>query len=91
MPTVIETRASVAQIPTLRFPAPKLNVGEPKSWGPVDMKRPNLRSLSVVLFIVVGAVSAALGCPFFRNPENYATAGGMFAYMRYVVDVHRKH
>ncbi len=55
------------------------------------MKRPNLRSLSVVLFIIVGAVSAALGCPFFRNPENYATAGGMFAYMRYVIDVHRKH
>ena len=55
------------------------------------MKRPNLRSLSVVLFIIVGAVSAVLGCPFFRNPENYATAGGMFAYMRYVVDVHRKH
>ncbi len=55
------------------------------------MKRPNLRSLSVVLFIIVGAVSAVLGCPFFRNPENYATAGGMFAYMRYVIDVHRKH
>lgn len=74
-----------------RLPAPKLNVGEPKSGVSVPMKRPNLRSLSVVLFIIVGAVSAALGCPFFRNPENYATAGGMFAYMRYVVDVHRKH
>jgi len=55
------------------------------------MKRPNLRSLGVILFIVVGAVSAALGCPFFRNPENYATAGGMVAYLKYVVDVHKKH
>ena len=55
------------------------------------MKRPNLRSMAVVLFIIVGAVSAALGCPFFRNPENYATAGGMLAYLKYVVDVHTTH
>ena len=55
------------------------------------MKRPNLRSLGVVGFIILGAVSAVLGCPFFRNPENYATAGGMVAYMKYVVDVHKKH
>ena len=55
------------------------------------MNRPNLRSLGLVLFIVVRAVSAALGCPFFRNPENYATAGGMMAYLKYVVDVHKRH
>lgn len=55
------------------------------------MKRPNLRSLGIVAFIIVGAVSAALGCPFFRNPQNYATAGGMVGYLKYVVDVHKKH
>ena len=55
------------------------------------MKRPNLRSLGIVVFIIIGAVSAALGCPFFRNPENYATAGGMVAYLQHVVNVHRKH
>lgn len=54
------------------------------------MKRPNLKGLGVVLFVIIGAVSAALGCPFFRNPANFATAGGMVGYLRYVVDAHRK-
>lgn len=55
------------------------------------MKRPNWRALGLIGFIALGAVSAALGCPFFRNPENYAAAGGMVAYLKYVVDVHKKH
>lgn len=54
------------------------------------MQRLSLKGLGVVIFIVVGAVSAALGCPFFRNPANFTTAGGMVGYLRYVVDVHRK-
>lgn len=54
------------------------------------MKRPNLRSLGLVLFIAIGAVSAALGCPFFRNPQNYVTAGGMVGYLQHLVDVHRR-
>ena len=75
--------------PTLHWMGgPKLYVGEPKSLGP--MKRPNLKGLGVVLFVIIGAVSAALGCPFFRNPANFATAGGMVGYLKYVVDVHRK-
>lgn len=54
------------------------------------MKRLSLKGLGVVVFIVVAAVSAALGCPFFRNPANFTTAGGMAGYLRYIVDAHRK-
>jgi hypothetical protein len=54
------------------------------------MKRPSLKGLGVLAFILIAAVSAALGCPFFRNPANFATAGGMVGYFRYIVDVHRK-
>lgn len=53
------------------------------------MKRPNWRALGLIGFIALGAVSAALGCPFFRNPENYVSAGGMFGYMQHLVEVHR--
>ena len=55
-----------------------------------SMKRPNWRALGLIGFIALGAVSAALGCPFFRNPENYVSAGGMFGYMQHLVEVHRK-
>ena len=55
------------------------------------MRRPNWKALGIVGFIILGAVSAALGCPFFRNPENYAAAGGMVGYLQHLVDVHRKH
>ncbi len=54
------------------------------------MKRPNWKALGIVAFIIVGAVSAALGCPFFRNPENYVSAGGFVGYVQHLVDVHRK-
>lgn len=54
------------------------------------MKRPNLRALVLLGFIAVAAVSAALGCPFFRNPQNYMSAGGFVAYVQHLVDVHRK-
>ncbi len=49
-----------------------------------------LAYLLVSLFSIVAAVSAALGCPFFRNPSTYATAGGAFAYLRGLIDVHRR-
>jgi len=35
-------------------------------------------------------LSAALGCPFFGNPENYMSAGGVVGYVQHHVDVHRK-
>ncbi len=54
------------------------------------MKRPNWRALGVLGFIVTGAVSAALGCPFFRNPANFTSAGGLAAYLERLVAVHRK-
>jgi hypothetical protein len=54
------------------------------------MKRPSLRALVLLGFIVLGAVSAALGCPFFRNPQNYMSAGGFVGYAHHLVDVHRK-
>ncbi len=38
------------------------------------MKRPNWKAIGFLAFIALGAVSAALGCPFFRNPENYMSA-----------------
>ena len=38
--------------------------------------------LGIALFSIVAAVSAALGCPFFRNPATYAGAGGAWAYLR---------
>jgi hypothetical protein len=55
------------------------------------VKRPSLKGVAVAAFFALAAISAALGCPFFRNPANFTTAGGMVGYLRYVVDVHRKH
>ncbi len=54
------------------------------------MKRPSWRGLFLLGFIALGAVSAALGCPFFRNPQNYMSAGGFVGYAQHLVDVHRK-
>lgn len=55
------------------------------------MKVPNLKALLVASFVAVAAVAAALGCPVFRNPANYAGAGGIVGYLRYVAAVHRRH
>jgi len=54
------------------------------------VKLPSLRMLGVVGFVALAAVATALGCPFFRNPGNFASTGGLIGYVRYVVDVHRK-
>lgn len=56
-----------------------------------SVRRPNLKVLAVMSFGIVAAVAAALGCPVFRNPGNYLSAGGVVGYLKYVVDVHRKH
>ena len=56
----------------------------------MPMKRPNWKALGLLGFIAVGAVSAALGCPFFRNPQNYMSAGGFVGYLQHLVSVHRK-
>ncbi len=53
-------------------------------------RRPSLKLVAVMSFGVVAAVAAALGCPVFRNPGNYLSAGGVVGYLKYVVDVHRK-
>jgi len=55
------------------------------------VRRPSLKLLAVMAFGTVAAVAAALGCPVFRNPGNYMSAGGLVGYVKYVVDVHRKH
>ena len=55
------------------------------------MRRPNLKMIGLAAFGIVAAVAAALGCPVFRNPNSYLSAGGLIGYMKYVVDVHRKH
>ena len=67
----------------------KVNGGEPESRD--GMKTPNIKALLVAGFVVMAAVAAALGCPVFRNPANYAGAGGIVGYLRYVVAVHRRH
>lgn len=54
------------------------------------MKRSTLNGLGVVAFVILGAVSAALGCPFFRNPQNYVAAGGMVGYLQHLIEVHRR-
>jgi hypothetical protein len=54
------------------------------------MKRPSWKALGVLGFIALGAVSAALGCPFFRNPGNFTSAGGVVGYLEHLVAVHRK-
>ena len=48
-------------------------------FGRMDKR---LTYLAIALFSIVAAVSAALGCPFFRNPATYAGAGGAWAYLR---------
>jgi len=55
------------------------------------MKIPNVKAVLIASFVAIAAVAAALGCPVFRNPANYAGAGGIVGYLRYVVAVHRKH
>jgi hypothetical protein len=50
-----------------------------------------LAYLAAAAFAVVAGVAAALGCPVFRNPGAYLTAGGAVGYFRHVIDVHRKH
>ena len=50
----------------------------------------NLKVIGLAIFAVVAAVAAVLGCPVFRNPGTYASAGGAVGYLKYVVDVHRK-
>ena len=54
------------------------------------MRVPNLKGIAVAVFVVVAAVAAALGCPVFRNPGTYVSAGGAVGYLKYIVDVHRK-
>ena len=56
----------------------------------MPMKRPNWKALGLLAFIAVGAVSAALGCPFFRNPQNYVSAGGFVGYVERLIAVHRR-
>ncbi len=46
--------------------------------------------IAIALFSIVAAVSAALGCPFFRNPGTYAGAGGAWAYLRSGSDLRRR-
>jgi hypothetical protein len=55
------------------------------------VKLPNPKALGVVAFLALAGVATALGCPFFRNPGNFASAGGIVGYLRYIADVHRKH
>lgn len=55
----------------------------------LPMPRVNLKLLAVSLFAVIAAVAAALGCPVFRNPGSFLAAGGVAAYLRHIVDVHR--
>ena len=43
--------------------------------------------LAIALFSIVAAVSAALGCPFFRDPATYAGAGGAWAYLKSGTDL----
>ena len=46
-----------------------------------------LTYLAIAIFSIVAAVSAALGCPFFRNPATYAGAGGAWAYLKSGADL----
>ena len=55
-----------------------------------DSVNPKLTYLLLTTFSIVAAVSAALGCPFFRNPQTYAMAGGAVASLRQLIEVHRK-
>ncbi len=54
------------------------------------MGRLNLKALGIAVFAVVAAVAAAFGCPVFRNPGAYVSVGGAVAYLRNVVDLHRR-
>jgi ferric-dicitrate binding protein FerR (iron transport regulator) len=54
-------------------------------------RRWNVKMIALASFGAVAAVAAALGCPVFRNPANYLTAGGAIGYLKHVVDVHRRH
>ena len=56
----------------------------------MDSVSPRLSYLLLTAFSIVAAVSAALGCPFFRNPQTYATAGGAVVSLRQLIEVHRK-
>lgn len=54
------------------------------------MKFPGLKVVGVIGFIALAAIATILGCPFFRNPANYASAGGFVGSLRYLADIHRK-
>ena len=56
----------------------------------MTIKRPNWKAIGFLALVAVGAVSAPLGCPFFRNLPNYMSAGGFVGYVRHLISVHRK-
>ena len=47
-------------------------------------------SIALSLYGAVLGLLAALGCPFFRNPQNYMSAGGFVGYVQHLISVHRK-
>ncbi len=51
---------------------------------------PRLTRWLLAIFGIVAGVSAALGCPFFRNPTTYASAGGAVLFFKDAVAVHKK-
>lgn len=54
-------------------------------------RRWNVKMIAIAAFGGIAAVAAALGCPVFRNPANYLSAGGAIGYLKHVVDLHRQH
>jgi len=56
----------------------------------MTIKRPNWKAIGFLALVAVGAVSAPLGCPFFRNLPNYMSAGGFVGYVQHLISVHRK-
>jgi len=62
----------------------------PRSGRRVDCVKIKLAYLAAAVFAVVAGVAAAFGCPVFRNPQAYITAGGAVGYLRHVIDGHRR-